>query len=322
MTTAGRTIRLFLVDGTATGLMTAEIMNWTGHVLVVPRTLVSELQRRPEAPRTGVYFLIGPDPDGSEKNALYIGETDTVGKRISDHDKDERKDWWEKAILITSKDQNLTKTHVRYLEARLIALAASAGRAISTNGTAPLPQDLPESDVADMEFFLAQIQQVLPVLGAEFLRPKPQVTRRNEQSALPVPHEESPRFELYSKKHGIRAHAVIVDGEIVVTEGSLANSEWVSTVTADMGYQKLRQKLIDSGVLVEDPTTGLKRYTEDCSFKSPSAAAVVTLGRPANGRTEWRVKETGQTYAEWQEKGAELAGSGRSTHKGFFGEQP
>lgn len=30
----GRSIRLFLVDGVATGLITAEIMNWTGHVII------------------------------------------------------------------------------------------------------------------------------------------------------------------------------------------------------------------------------------------------------------------------------------------------
>lgn len=32
----GRSIRLFLVDGTPNGLLTAEIMNWTGHVLTSP----------------------------------------------------------------------------------------------------------------------------------------------------------------------------------------------------------------------------------------------------------------------------------------------
>ncbi|MBK1618475.1 hypothetical protein CKO42_08495 [Lamprobacter modestohalophilus] len=34
----GRSVRLFLVEGKSTGLITAEIMNWTGHVLTGPRT--------------------------------------------------------------------------------------------------------------------------------------------------------------------------------------------------------------------------------------------------------------------------------------------
>lgn len=63
--TQGRSIRLFLVDGTPNGLLTAEIMNWTGHVLTGPRSKLSELVQRPECGRTGIYFLVGPDPDNS-----------------------------------------------------------------------------------------------------------------------------------------------------------------------------------------------------------------------------------------------------------------
>ena len=63
--TQGRRIRLFLVDGTATGLITAEIINWTDHIIIGPRTKLAELVKRPECNRTGIYFLIGPDPDNS-----------------------------------------------------------------------------------------------------------------------------------------------------------------------------------------------------------------------------------------------------------------
>ncbi len=34
----GRSLLLFLVDGTPNGLLTAEIMNWTGHVLTGTRS--------------------------------------------------------------------------------------------------------------------------------------------------------------------------------------------------------------------------------------------------------------------------------------------
>ena len=33
----GKTIRLYLADGTPTGPVVAEIINWTGQVIVVPR---------------------------------------------------------------------------------------------------------------------------------------------------------------------------------------------------------------------------------------------------------------------------------------------
>jgi len=46
--TQGRSIRLFLVDGAPNGLLTAEIMNWTGHVLTGPRSKLSEIFEGPE----------------------------------------------------------------------------------------------------------------------------------------------------------------------------------------------------------------------------------------------------------------------------------
>ncbi|BCR22562.1 hypothetical protein KAM429_33480 [Aquipseudomonas alcaligenes] len=38
----GRSLRLFLVDGTPNGLLTAEIMNWTGLVLTGLRSKLAE----------------------------------------------------------------------------------------------------------------------------------------------------------------------------------------------------------------------------------------------------------------------------------------
>ncbi len=167
----GRSLRLFLVDGTPNGLLTAEIMNWTGHVLTGPRSKLAELVLRPECARTGVYFLVGPDPDNSLRSKVYIGESDDVAKRLKSHNRPEEaggKDFWERVCLVTSKDQNLTKAHVKYLESLLISIAGSLGRAELVNGTAHEYVSLPESDRADMAFFLEQIRTVLPVLGFDF----------------------------------------------------------------------------------------------------------------------------------------------------------
>lgn len=50
----GKTIRIYLVDGEPTGILTAEIINWTGKVLVAPRSQLADLAKRPEVKRTGV----------------------------------------------------------------------------------------------------------------------------------------------------------------------------------------------------------------------------------------------------------------------------
>ena len=106
---AGRSVRLFLVDGTPSGLITAEIMNWTGHVLVSPRSRLAEALKRKETDRTGVYFLIGDDPNFEGKQRVYVGEADCVADRVKTHARE--KDFWTHACLITSKDENLTKAH-------------------------------------------------------------------------------------------------------------------------------------------------------------------------------------------------------------------
>ncbi len=231
----GRSIRLFLVDGTPHGLLTAEIMNWTGHVLTGPRGKLSELVQRPECGRTGVYFLVGPDAENSVRPQVYIGESDDVGKRLKQHNRTEEqggKDFWEKVCLITSKDQNLTRAHVKVLESLLIQQAQRVGRCTLINGTRHDYIGLPEADQADMAFFLEQIRTVLPVLGFEFLRDASRPPSRDavEGAAWAGGGEdgtaESPRFRLTVPKHGITAYGQELEGEFFVLEGSQARSEW------------------------------------------------------------------------------------------------
>ncbi|PTL89168.1 DUF4357 domain-containing protein [Halomonas litopenaei] len=296
--TQGRSIRLFLVDGTPNGLLTAEIMNWTGHVLTGPRSKLSELVQRPECGRTGIYFLVGPDPENSLRPLVYIGESDDVGTRLKQHNRPEEKggkDFWEKVCLVISKDQNLTKAHVKYLESLLIQSAGQVSRCKLINGTAHEYINLPESDRADMAFFMEQIRTVLPVLGLDFLRETSRPSREPEATTTAEP-EASPRFTLEVPRHGIRATGQEIDGEFYVFKGSLARGSWVGT---ERGYQSLYNQLCEDGVLVE--SDGTRIINEDQSFSSPSAAAAVVSGRSANGRISWKAEGSGMTYGEWQD---------------------
>ncbi|MDR8014555.1 GIY-YIG nuclease family protein [Ectopseudomonas guguanensis] len=298
--TQGRSIRLFLVDGTPNGLLTAEIMNWTGHVLTGPRSKLAELVQRPECARTGVYFLVGPDPDDSLRTRVYIGESDDVAQRLKTHNRPEDaggKDFWERVCLVTSKDQNLTKAHVKYLESKLIGIAASAGRCVLSNGTAHEYVGLPESDRADMAFFLDQIRTVLPVLGFEFLRELSKPPAPVIAESVPI-IERSPRFRLDIPKFGVTAYAQEIGGEFFVLKGSRTRKQWIGV---DGGYQGLFQQLEADGVLIADGDEHLA-FKDDYAFASPSAAAAVVSGRSANGRVVWSVDGTGQTYAAWQDQ--------------------
>ncbi|MCK7638063.1 GIY-YIG nuclease family protein [Corynebacterium sp. P7202] len=303
----GKSVRLFLADGTPGGLLTAEIMNWTGHVVAAPRSDLAALLKRPEASRTGIYILLGDDPESLGRQLAYIGEGDNVSRRLYQHARPENqngKDFWDRAIVLTSKDVNLTKAHARYLESRFITLAQNAGRARLTNGTTPPPITLPEADVSDMEYFIEQAKIVLPVLGVNIFR--------SSVTAIPAPQDEpattqpdSPLFEMKLKKFGIVATAREVDGEFTVIEGSAARLKW----TGDKGhsYTTLRAKLEQDGTLVPTPDGSVMRFTRSHVFASPSAAAAIVAGRSANGRITWLVKGTGTTYGQWQDRGIEEA---------------
>lgn len=292
----GRSVRLYLVDGSPTGIITAEIMNWTGHVLVTPRSRLAEALQRSEAARTGVYFLVGDDPEQPSKSRVYVGEGDSVIDRIKSHSKDSQKDFWTRACLVTSKDTNLTKAHVRYLENRFVELTKLADRANVANGNEPARKSLPESDVADMEFFIDQVQVVLPVVGFDFLRPKAHAQIGNADE-LPVRTGTQLDLVMTSGKYGYEARAIEVDGEITVLAGSRGTTESFATNI----YASLRQQLMNDRRLVPTNDPNFVEFSEDVTFASPSAAAAVIKNRNTNGRTAWRLVGTGQTLKEWQD---------------------
>jgi hypothetical protein len=304
----GKSIKMHLVDGTPQGIMTAEIMNWTGHVLIGLRAQLPELVQRSEMNRTGIYFLTGPDPDTAGKTLVYIGESDNVGKRLIQHNKDQSKDFWERACVVTSKDQNLTKAHARYLESRLIALSQGFGHASVHNATSPEYGFLPEADIADMEYFISMVRLILPVLGHEFLREKPHprimaVPPTQNEAAIVEPSSASaptasPIFVARSFKHGLIAQAQEIGPDFIVLAGSETQPKWIGLDSHS--YKTQFDRLIAEGKLLIQPVQNKAVFQEDVAFRSPSAASAIVFGRASNGRVEWKVRDSNQTYADWQ----------------------
>lgn len=284
----GRSLELYFIDGRPDGMLTAEVFNWTGHILMAPRTQISAALTRKEARYTGTYLLLG-ERDGQP--LAYIGEGDDISHRIKNHDIN--KDWWTTVVLVTSAANNLHKAHVQYLEARLIEIARSIGRVPLDNGNTPTRPSLPEAAQANMEGFLDYLLMVLPALRVDLFL----ASTRPNQPAKPI-GTNAPLFELVNRRHGLSATARLEEGDFIVEAGSLARAEWFGQGTLDSGYAQLHAELVRMGVLVlqDERATFAKAY----AFKSPSAAAAVVNGRPANGTIEWKVRGTGQTYKEWE----------------------
>jgi hypothetical protein len=267
------TITLFLPRGDAKSLRIAEISNWTGKAIAAPRTELDDLLDREELDKAGVYMLFGKDPLTNAPRA-YIGEAEVIRERLKQH---KSKEFWVSAIVFISKDENLTKAHVRYLESRLLAEATQVNKFTLDQNQAG-GSKLPESARADMEVFLAHIRQLLPVLGSDILVPIIQTTAKGQPGGV----------LLCSIKDALARGQRTANG-FVVFEGSTAVLEERKSAGTYPYVVAQRKQLIADGTLIENG--GLLLFTKDVEFSSPSAAAVVIHGGSANGLTAWRTED-------------------------------
>ena len=267
------TIKLFLPRGDAKSLRTAEISNWTGKAVAAPRTELDELLAREELEKAGVYILIGNDPLTNAARA-YIGEAEVIRDRLKQH---KTKEFWVSAIVFVSKDENLTKAHVRYLESRLLTEAAQIGRFTLEQNQAG-GSKLPESDREDMEVFLSRIRQLLPVLGSDILAPITQSAAKAQPGGV-----------LFCRIKGAEARGQRTANGFVIFHGSTAVLEERPSAESYPYVVAQRKQLITDGTLIE--RDGFLVFIKDAEFSSPSAAAVVIHGGSANGLTAWKTKD-------------------------------
>lgn len=275
----GVTVKIFLADGTPDGLKIVEKSNWTGIGVMCSRSQYPDVQNRSEFDGPGVYVLLGPSDSGNQ-SAIYIGEADIARSRLNQHLRST--DFWTSFILFTSKDANLNKAHVRYLESRLVGIALKAKRAYVHNGNTPGLAKLSEANQADIESFLADMLVIYPLLGVSAF-------------ALVETIESQTSSKLFLKGKETNAFGREITGGFVVYSGSLARLG--DTPTLHNFVKVLRQNLLESGVLL--PQKNQMLLTQDYRFDSPSTAAAAMLGRNANGRIEWK-DEQGRTLKEIQ----------------------
>jgi len=267
------TIKLFLPRGDAKSIRTAEISNWTGKAIAAPRTELEDILQREELEKSGVYILTGIDPDSGSPHA-YIGEAEVIRERLKQH---KSKEFWISVIVFVSKDENLTKAHIRYLEGELLREAKQVARFTLENEQSG-GSKLPESDREDMQVYLSRIRQLLPVLGSDLLIPVGQPTAKQQ-----------PGGTLFYRIKGAEARGlrtpdgfVIFKGSTAVLQERQAAHKWPASIA-------LRRQLIGDGTLVEK--NGFYEFTRDVEFSSPSAAAAVVEGGSANGLIEWKTQD-------------------------------
>ena len=272
------TIKLFLVSGSPTGLRTAEISNWTGKAIAGPRSDLDDLLNRSELHSPGVYLLTGTDPESGD-SVVYIGEAESVSKRLKQHAKTEEKDYWVHTAAFVSKDENLTKSHIKYIEGKLIQLAHSSKRMIVMNSVSS-GSSLPEADRAEMDIFIQKMLQLLPVLGIHWLSSTPSIAPlRTDKKFV---HTEDPSV-FYIKAKGIIASGQRSEEGFTVFQGSQAVK--VAANACPAGIIKNRESLLDKGIITLEGEHFV--FTDNYEFSSPSTAAGFIKGGSVNGLKAW-----------------------------------
>lgn len=203
------------------------------------------------------------------------------------------KDFWDEVVVFTNKDKNLTKSHCKYLESRIVELAYKIDRYRIENTTLPQPSTLPRGDVSSMEEFLLNIRLLLGILGHRLLEPissKQRTSKFEARTIEPSTNDEEQEslteLEIFFRTKDVDAKGLYTDEGVVVFESSIASL--IEHDSLSSSYKNLRENLIGENVLVEEDDKLV--FRKDYLFRSPSAAACVVSGYSINGRNCWKNK--------------------------------
>lgn len=263
-----QTIQIFLPDGNPRGVRIAEITNRTVKAILFPRNQLDQVLARKELSNVGFYFLFGESETG--KPLVYIGEAEECAVRLSQHQRS--KDFWNYGIVIISKINAFTKTHVKFLEHNSIKIAQGANRWQLENGVNSNMPFVTESMEADLLDCFETTKILLSTLGFPLFD---SIARNNNRTSDDI-------YKMKSKE--ALAEGTLIDEGFVVYKGSKAVKDILPSCHKYM--RDLRNKLIDSGTLSLNGNVYV--FTEDYIFSSPSTAGGVISGRPTNGWTQWK----------------------------------
>lgn len=279
----GKSIELFLANGTADSLITAELSNWNGKAIKIPRIEVSDC-KRDDIKGAGVYFLFCKEEDDSD--SVYIGESETIQERLNQHirdyNADKEKFYWTTAVIFLVRDLN--KALIRYLEDRFVQIARESKRYKVLTKNTYGKTVMKESQTAAMEEFIDNVRILINALGYKVLEP----TVHND------PNSTVDDEALFLNLGNASGKGMITTEGFVLFAGAVLN-EKTSEKSLSKGAATLRKKHLASNKVKDFVTT------EDILFSSSSAAADFVTGYSVSGPATWK-NAAGVTLKELEAK--------------------
>lgn len=263
-----KTIQIFLPGGDPRGIRIAEITTRIVQVIEVPRSLLQDFLKMPESGQVALYFLFGDDDDDADPK-VYIGQSGDLRARLTNHH--QKKDFWERALVLISRTNSLTQTHGLFLEWYALQAARKAGRYADENGNAGSRPHTPAPLEADCMEIFENGSTLLATLGYPLFVPVAKVAASEEDDQV-----------LYCRVGGTEARGLYTPEGFVVLKGSIGRKDHTFTAT----NQRFRKRLLEAGVLRVVGETVV--FEKDHLFRTPSGAAIALLGRSSNGWKEWK----------------------------------
>lgn len=266
----GKSIELFLANGTADSLIIAELSNWNGKAIKIPRLEVSDC-KRDDLKEPGVYFLFCKEEDNTD--SVYIGESENVKERLVQHIRDysseTEKYYWTTAVVFIGRDLN--KALIRYLEDKLVSEARKAKRYNVLTKNTYSKTVMKESQIAAMDEFIDNVKILINALGYKVLEPM----------VISDPATKIDNEKLFITAGNTNAEGYVTTEGFVLLAGATIN-EKTSEKSLGKGMVALRNKLMNSDKVKDFVTT------EDILFSSSSAAADFVTGYSVSGPMTWK----------------------------------
>lgn len=286
MAARGKSINLFLLDGTATGRMKCTLANWTGVGYKIPRTDLDKCREREDLSQSGVYFLFGTSEQTGE-TVVYVGQSgarkngEGILYRLQEHKRNQDKDYWTEAVVFTTSNNSFGPTEISYLENRFCAMATAANRYIVKNGNEPTIGNVTEEKESELEEFIDYAKIIMGTLGHKVFELLVQdVAAASEKTTVNMPSSPQLTFS-YDRKTGTARGRRTSEGFVVLKGSAIARELQQSCPeTAKKLREKYATDIDANGILLGD-----------LLFGSPSTAASFVAGSSANGNIMWKTQD-------------------------------
>ncbi|MUO79703.1 DUF4357 domain-containing protein [Agrobacterium vitis] len=283
----GRVVKIFITGQDPRSLRTVELDNWTGVAITGQPEFFKKALEAEVLARSCVYLLTRASAD-DDLPEIYIGESDDFSQRYTSGKFPIEFDTF---LIFTSKDDALTRAHVKWLELELwTILKGNSGKAIVANSNKPTGSNLPRADIATMRTYLNNMIYVLEALGYDLFS----VEERTSATAPASEPQAAPDelfLDLYAttlpSRTDARAYLRYKDAAYTLLAGSKINP--VATDSLPSNIRKLREALLKEGLLVQ--RDGYLELLRDIPFSKPSPASALVKGRSSTGYRDWLRKD-------------------------------